>query len=238
MKYLILILFAFIFCCAKPNVQNYRQQERLHLQNYADTLKTLYYLINSSDNDSLEKTKLGLIFFNLFPSDFQEFNSLYGFDNQFEERVKSYGLSKYFGKKMIYDSLYGIYSKYGERPLYFQANKQINLFMETNSVSDEVRLRKIIKITKGAKWDADAVSYFQEELQKKVFSNLTLTVKILKESSENEIRSFWYFFFDGPAPINYMEKYKLLHQKCEKIDPFMAKIMQQSFKKVLSKHRD
>lgn len=66
------------------------------------------------------------------------------------------------------------------------------------------RERKIVPIVIGRHWEAVAENAFHEGLRKRVLNKPELIVFLLKEASEVKIKSFWYFYFDGPQTSNHI----------------------------------
>mgnify|MGYP000141446527 CR=1 FL=1 len=84
-------------------------------------------------------------------------------------------------------------------PLY-DGHEYISQFFSLDSIDQRKQLNKWINISIDGHWDADAVNYFQMYLRLRVFQNLDLTFKLLKERPEKEIKSFFYFFFNEIHP--------------------------------------
>jgi hypothetical protein len=108
---------------------------------------------------------------NNFPSNFEEFNHIYGYDD-----IKGEG---------------DLYSKYEEH---------INDFFSCSEVSNYTKLRKAINVGINGKWDADAVGLFQHKLVDLIKSNPREALKGLDNVTKEEASSFWHFLFDGPHP--------------------------------------
>ena len=85
-------------------------------------------------------------------------------------------------------------------PLYNESYDYIQKIFDLDKISKEEKFNKWINISINGKWDADAVNYFQHRLIEKVLQNIDLTHRILKERTDEEIESFFIFFFDGPHP--------------------------------------
>ena len=96
-------------------------------------------------------------------------------------------------------------------------NHIIDLFNKIKSVNDTIYYRKIIGIAIGGRWDADAVNYFQHGLRERVENNVALTIYLLKKLKAADIKSFWFFYFDGAHPKKQipdaLQKVKLLDSK-------------------------
>jgi len=128
------------------------------------------YLLSTSSSAGV-KEEYHQQFFDAFPNSFNEFNEIYGYVNN---------------KPAI---------------LYFEADKHIiELFNKLRNINDTLYFKKLISIAIGGHWDADAVNYFQNGLKNRVINNPELTIYVLKNRSKKDIKSFWYFFFDGAHP--------------------------------------
>jgi hypothetical protein len=110
-------------------------------------------------------------FFYLFPGSYKEFNSLYGFSD-----------------------------KAGEMALYPKYDEHINLFCESSTLNKQKFAAKIVAICINGQWDADAVNMLQQCALTFTNANSELIAKELNSYKSEEIKSFWYFLFDGPHP--------------------------------------
>jgi len=102
-----------------------------------------------------------------------------------------------------FNQLLELYGYNDNKPavLYFEGENHIlKLFNNLDNINDTLYYKKIISIAIGGHWDADAVNYFQYGLRKRVLNDPELTVYILKDKSEKDIKSFWFFYFDGAHP--------------------------------------
>lgn len=88
----------------------------------------------------------------------------------------------------------------------------VTKFFSLDSVPKREQMKKWIRISIGGHWEADAVNYFQHNLRPKVFKNVDLTYELLKERSETEIESFFYFFFNEIHP-----QFETIPEEFEKI---------------------
>ncbi|WP_285010113.1 hypothetical protein [Pedobacter faecalis] len=109
-------------------------------------------------------------FFREFPSSFNTFQRVFGFDD-----VK------------------------GEAPLFSTSEKYISaFFVSVIAVRQDQAINKLISISKNGHWDADAVNYFQKGLRKFYSERPGEFVSILRTKSVDDISGFWYFFLDEP----------------------------------------
>jgi len=144
-------------------------------------------------------------FFNKFPTTFEDFNRLYGYDE-----TKGEGL------------------------LYKSYEKEINYFFSCTGIADSVKLQKCINICKTGAWDADAVSMFQYYTLQMVGRNPNLAVNILRQLPDKEISGFWHFLFDGPHPADsaVQRSFESLYKEIKSFDTAMAEIMKGEYSKL------
>lgn len=148
-----------------------------------------------------EKIKYQKLFFDEFPNTFKELNDLYGFNND--------------TPAILYDYYY---------------NHIIGLFAKLNIIDDKMYYQKLISIAIGGKWDADGIGAFQQVLNEYALKNPILIFNILENKNDEEIRSFWYFFFDGPHPDKNIPK-ELIKMKV--INPKIYALMEEARSDVL-----
>lgn len=109
-------------------------------------------------------------FVNAFPDNFQDFNLLYGYDDEKGARL--------------------LYSK----------PEHINYFFDCTEVSDLEKLKKSIEIGVNGKWDADLIGMFQDSTFILVKNHSKEAKEILDNLPDEKAASFWYFLFDSPHP--------------------------------------
>lgn len=106
-------------------------------------------------------------FFNAFPNTFKQLNDLYGDEN----------------------------NKPG--PLSNDAFGHIHeLFNNITNINDTLYYKKIIGIATDAHYDADAVNYFQDGLEKRILDKPALALYLLRDKTEKNIVNVWAFYFD------------------------------------------
>ncbi|MDR1346720.1 MAG: hypothetical protein LBK03_08495 [Bacteroidales bacterium] len=135
-----------------------------------DSLLVKYYNLATTSKDSnFYKEK----FFEVFPDNFQLFDSIYGFT------------------KISIDSTYF-------SPLYFVSHEHILLFFDVLNLMDKnAFVKKVINISLNGYWNADAVGIFQDEMQKFILNNIEQFLRVLEHYTDIEIKNFWHFFFDS-----------------------------------------
>lgn len=108
-----------------------------------------------------------------------------------------------------------------EAPLYFQANDHIHSFFYRSGMPLDSVLSKSIHIALGGHWEADAIGYFQVQLQEMVSKHMAKAIAVLNKKNDRQIKSFWFFYFDEPvtnkALFNKMQKVKDLDNRIYKL---------------------
>jgi hypothetical protein len=145
-------------------------------------------------------------FFQAFPSSFDDLNCQFG-----------------------YTSGEALGSDFKPGPLYTEYETLINRFFSLNSIDTQLWIKRIIRISIHGRWYVDGVSYFQDHVQAFVERNLDAFICTLRTYPETEIRSFWYFYFDGPHPLSQIPK-RLAG--IEKMDTRIFRIMKLSIRDV------
>ncbi len=110
-------------------------------------------------------------FFNAFPNTFEEFDRLYGFEDE-----------------------------KGGRILYSQSEEHISFFFGCSEVSDLEKLKKSLGIGINGRWEADGSALVQSSAFNLIKDHPNETKKILDALTDIKASSFWYFLFDGPHP--------------------------------------
>jgi len=161
-----------LITCILPTIcLGFTHQSRDTIILKAEKLKKLYLLSTSASAES--KKIYRQEFFEEFPNSFKQLMELYGYD----------------------------FHSHKAAPLYNETEKHINeLFNNLNDIDKLAYYRKIISISIGGHWDADAVNIFQGGLRQKTLEDPKLIVDVLKTHKESEIISFWDFYFDDAYP--------------------------------------
>lgn len=153
------------------NIEHFRSKQAFEK---AEKLQELYMQASGENKDEYK-----IQFFYELPSNFVDFNMLYGY--------KDTGDSIIFGL------------------VYYDAVDHFKLLDELYFVLDEqVYFEKLISISLHGIWHADAVNYLKYRLNIKLPNKLLLFLNILSKYSNEEIKSFWYFYFDGPHPAEHL----------------------------------
>lgn len=199
-----LLLVIVLVFCFSQSGAQQLEIREITLREQADSLKTLYDLIRKGTDS--DRRYYDHQFFEIFPKSFGRFDSLYGYhpDN------KNLGV------------------------LLYESDNHIDLLYQTSTVPKEVRLQKIINIAFCGKWDADAIGYFQHRLRESVLSNLTCSLNILRKYSDQNIKGFWHFYFDGPHPVE-----KIPHdlEKVKSLNDRIYQLMKEAHQQVLRNNK-
>lgn len=145
-------------------------------------------------------TRYKLLFLYLFPKSYKEFISLYGYSDEI-----------------------------GEMPLYAKYEEHINFFCETSTLNKQKFATKIVAICINGQWDADAVNFLQECALNFTNANSEVIAKELNSYKNEEIKSFWYFLFDGPHPA---KNIPVNLDKIHSSNPMIFRLANEAFEKV------
>lgn len=152
------------------------------------------FLFVSCNNSAQNKTDINIlvkaysskeeqIFLDNFPNNFKDFKAVFGWNDKLDKA------------NVLYDD----------------ANKYIDLYFKLILQSKYVNYKsKAINICTGAKWEADAVGYFQDKIHYFI-KNDTDFVLLLNDLKEKQINSFWNFYFDKENLIYPKELEKVLN---------------------------
>lgn len=129
------------------------------------------YRVLIEDPESVQKQQE---FLDCFPANFEDFQKTYGYDPGYSKNDPMYELSP----EHIFKGL-----------------------ARLNKLSDTVYYTRLIHLSIGGKWDADAVNYLQSVLQEKVEQQPALVFALLSKYPLEKIYSFWYFYFNSLHPL-------------------------------------
>ena len=208
-----ILISSILFNCMSPSTKKYtaETQQQEHEQNIiqkAEQVKTTYQkLIDSNYSKDDQK-----YYFDVFPNSFDLFVSLFGGEDFYKQDLDE-----------------------EPKPASLDFRPFLQAFFKLSSIDKKIYLKKIIDICVGATfWDPDGVGVFQDGMIKKVKQSFKIFYPILKKHSKEEIKSFWYFYFAGPAP-DHPEKVKDLNQLIKKLnilDKEMVPIVRKAYAKV------
>lgn len=144
-------------------------QNKATMNNKEETIRIAYDSLTSINN----KFKNGQIYFEAFPDNFKDFNSIFGYSSNNPYKIENEGV------------------------LYNDSFKYIDAFFKLNLIDKKKFINKVIDISIDGKWFADGVNYFQHDMKIYLINNLDLFCNILSLRNEKEIESFFIFYFDG-----------------------------------------
>ena len=147
-------------------------------------------------------------YFNVFPNSFDWFIAIFG----------------YSGKEDDPESK--------SAPLSYTFYPYVEIFFKLSSTNKKNYLNKIINVCIGGYWQSDGVGSFQHWMQTPINKFFGIFYQVLKTHSKEEIKSFWHFYFAGPAPENMIEDYDQLIKKLSNLDKNMAIILEEEYYKV------
>lgn len=190
--------------------QTLAQDSRNHLvyKEWAEALDG--YARDAMGSGEVARKERALIrYFQIFPVDFNSFQYIYGYQMDDEGRVRVWPFVKH--------TLYGF-------------------LPELKSVIPvEEYYEKMIGVGVGGFWDADEVTILQIHLGNIVTENIQLSLEVLERKGEKEIRSFWYFLFDGPHPShpNKRKRYESLYLRISRLSSKMAEQLKLAYEQLL-----
>ena len=142
--------------------------------------------------------------------------------------------NKFPGTFSSLDALFGYDDKKGAAPLYKEANKYIDKLFFTKAIGVKEKAGKFIAIAINGEWDADAITYFQHNLQEFTVNNFAIFLKELnKLKSREKIESVWKFCFDVESSGYRKRYYETLHDKLGQ-NQQMIDILYSAYKKATS----
>lgn len=122
--------------------------------------------------------------------------------------------------KAIYD--------YGS-PLYEESYSHIEFFFSNISVDESQMIDKLIGLSIGGRWDADAINYLSKGTRDFVNSHISATVSVLQNKSEIESYLFWLFIFDSPHPSNLREDFNVIYTKVFAQNVVQANLLRKAY---------
>ncbi len=208
MKIFIVILLLVMFL---PNGKCFAQNDTLSLKVQVDSLISIKQFLEKDNLSCENKSRYSNLYYNIFPSTFDRFNAIFGYNDFPNGNGKA-------------------------NPLYYESMEYIDLFAEIFSQNHDLYWSKLITLSLGAHWDADAVNILQGNIQTTVKEDVKDFCLFLSHFNDKVISDFWNFFFDGPHPKNYQKDFEELQKKCKVHDPRITKLMKSSYEKLLLEH--
>lgn len=196
---IIIFTIGAIFLLSVQSCLSQNRQDSTAIAEKAKVLKGFYSKTISESGTEYQKR-----FFEVFPSSFSLFNKIYGFKDD----------TNGFAPHILYDVHLS----------------HLKLFCSLkNSVNKKAFYKKIISLGINGHWEADAVSFLQHCTAETIKEDLPLTIAILENHSNQEIKSFWYFLFDGPHPS---ETIPIDIEKIRDINGQVANLAEKAFRGV------
>ena len=128
------------------------------------------------------------------------------FPNTYTELVEVYGYNPASNSCNLYDS--------GMVHI-------IQIFFNLKYIPDSLFIERLINLSIGASWEADAVNYVQHGMIKQMETTPELFLQKLDKRNDNEIEVFWRFYFDGPVKQDkipaFLNKFRNTHNKQLKV---------------------
>ncbi|MCY3713095.1 MAG: hypothetical protein OXH02_07385 [Gemmatimonadetes bacterium] len=170
--------------------------------------KYAHEVMNS--NDVKEKQNSVRFYFQTFPDNFETFSAVYDSRRNVEEWLPP------LVKHALFDILPSLREIIPENEYY----------------------EKLIGVGIGGFWNADNVGALSHHLWQLIPENITLSIRVLEEYEEKEIRSFWYFLYDGPHPEHPFNRkhYEELYPRIRDNNPHIAEQLKQAYEQLLSEN--
>lgn len=132
-------------------------------------------------------------------------------------------------------AVFGYDYEKGPAPLYYEGENVIQYFSCLESIPDSIYYEKYVRINIDGVWEADNIK------EAFGFANRLITdtenaCNVLSKFSDKEIKSVFYFIFDGPHPKNeYNEKlYKKLKSKIDNHNKRLSRLLTESYEKLMA----
>ena len=210
-----ILISSVLFSCTpsstkKPIVHTQQEHAQVITQKVEQIKKSYQNLIDSDDSVQAQKE-----YFDAFPNSFDSFVSLFGYS------VEESDLE--FKPNSLYDK---------PAPLSRGHFEYIHdFFNKLSSINKEIFLKKIVNICIGGYWQADAINLFRSIMKEPINQYFEIFYSILKTHSKKEIKSFWYFYFAGPAPYHTIKvkDYNQLIKKLNTLDKDMVPVVKEAY---------
>jgi len=177
----------------------------LKAKNVKTRIDSVLFLKHYFNQFAKEKDSLSeVFFFKMFPDNFKEFKTIYGYEENQGE--------------VVYGDLYDNY----EQVIDYQPK-----YIETKDY-----IKKLVNISVNGIWQSDNVAHVQNKVNNLFIENSNLFIEILNKKSKPKIVGFWKFFFDSPHPENQQELYDKVLSKLTKLDETMVPTVKNAYVKV------
>lgn len=156
-------------------------------------------------------------FFAALPTNFQEYKKFF---------CKKFTLND--GRKLYLTRTLSLFQN-----LYCIENDRMNktLFKWSKDANIEEGCKTSLRGSSGRYFDA--VINLQELTRSFFATRINGAVKVLENEKDEDVKSFWYFYFDSPYPESYKKDFEVLYERYAEKNERIAKLMEQSYKKLL-----
>ena len=200
------VLVVLCFGCSSSKTQNSSKNEDVKLSELSIEQKAEQLKSIYQKLTSSHSTTYEKEYFEAFPESFESLNELYG----------NIGAKNDFIAAPLYDDSY----------------QHVEAFFNLSTIDKTSYYNRIIDVCSEGEWDADAVNKFKHGTHKKVEGDIEVFCELLSKRKDQDIKSFWFFYFDGPVPKKEIpEELK----RVEQIDKRIFTLMQQALKDVQDK---
>jgi len=206
---ILLLLFVGITGCNSQTQKKYNS-----IEEQAAALKEYYEKASNSTGE--ERAKYEQLFFDAFPSSFQEMLRFFGYDeNKGAAPLYNYNIElEREGKSSV-----------------------ISFFYNLSHIDKEQHYNKYIDICIGGKWEADNISE-GFDIGAKLYYDTEAMTSVLSKRTDKEIESIFRFVFDGPHPDSRKGSYEELYHKVKPINSRVAELMKQAYEQLLAEDDD
>lgn len=175
--FIIVFLFSsmLLLCCSSIRKNRVEEVQDTHtdIQKKVDNLKRAYQRVSFSPSTP----KFAQEYFEAFPNTFALLNAFFGYTDK-----------EPMGKD------------FNPGPLYHEAESYIEVYFNLH-IERQKRYNHMIDLCINGKWYADGVNYFKHRMEDKVTSDIDVFCELLSKRSDQEISSFWHFYFDSPVQV-------------------------------------
>lgn len=207
--HILLLLFVGMASCNPKTQEKYK-----NVHDKAATLKEYYEKAIYSTGE--ERVKYEQLFFDLFPSSFQEMQQFFGYDEA-------------KGTAPLYN-----YNIELERE---GMGSIISFFYNLSYINKEQHYNKYVDICVGGKWEADNISE-GFNIGAKLYYDTEAMISVLSKRTDKEIISVFRFVFDGPHPNKRKGSYEELYNKVKPINPHISELIKQAYNELLAEYDD
>lgn len=220
----------FFMCCfsCKPNYSEDSDFVRLVKQKRMLNK----YAIGALNSEGTEKDEYLKLFFKSFPDEFVTFHKIYG----------DHGIDNPWASRIRIESIRAIY---GSHKITYPPDLQCSGYMLhfllpelKEAIPAKEYYRKMIGVGVGGFWEADDVGALSHHLWKLIPENVALSIEVLSEYEEKEVRSFWFFLYDGPHPEHPAKRkhFEELHPRVRDLNPEVAEQLKLAYEQLLSEY--